>query len=321
MTHITLDGKKKKKKAENAFSDPDWNQDDGDQPPAWAVNRKVLESELEDLFKTTPFETYELTRGKAGALIPGRGLKVVGKFKGLVRIIEDPQTAPPFFEPSVLENLLNPKGYKIRLYVLKGKGFPSDKDMFGKSTPSDPYLLVSLGKETFNDRVHAVENDVEVDFYKLITFDTELPGASQMLIKVMDKNDFRPDKLIGQTTVDLEDRWFDARWQKLGEENQVNPDASNALIKPRWQTKPIERRTLANPTSRAPQGIVECWVDIMTPEGAQVFEPDDVSLPPKQIFEVRVVIWKSKNVPAMDKFSGLSHKLSSISHLFFHMLF
>jgi hypothetical protein len=37
MNHINLDGKKNKKKAENAFSDPDWNQDDGDQPPAWAA--------------------------------------------------------------------------------------------------------------------------------------------------------------------------------------------------------------------------------------------------------------------------------------------
>lgn len=304
MTHITLDGKKKTKKAENAFSDPDWSQDDGDKPPAWAVNRKVLDSELEDLLKTTPFETYDLTRGKAGALIPGQGLKVVGKFKGLVRVIEDPATAVPFFEESVLENLLNPKGYKIRLYVLKGRGFPSDKDMFGKSTPSDPYLRVTLGKQVFNDRNNAVENDVEVDFYKLITFDAELPGASQMVIQVLDKNDFRPDKLIGQTIIDLEDRWFDARWQKQGEENQVNPDSGDVLIKPRWQTKPIERRTLYNPTSRGQQGMVECWVDIMTPETALVFEPDDVSLPPKQIFEVRVVIWKSKNVPAMDKFSG-----------------
>jgi hypothetical protein len=25
--------------------------------------------------------------------------------------------------------------------------------------------------------------------------------------------------LIGKTIIDLEDRWFDARWQKMGEEN------------------------------------------------------------------------------------------------------
>ena len=27
----------------------------------------------------------------------------------------------------------------------------------------------------------------------------------------------------GKTTIDLEDRWFDARWQKMGEENVLMP--------------------------------------------------------------------------------------------------
>ena len=29
----------------------------------------------------------------------------------------------------------------------------------------------------------------------------------------------------GKTTIDLEDRWFDARWQKMGEENVLMPGA------------------------------------------------------------------------------------------------
>ena len=44
----------------------------------------------------------------------------------------------------------------------------------------------------------------------------------------------------------------------------------------------------------------------MRPEAALVFPPDDVSLPPKQLFEVRVVIWKSKDVPPMDSLEGMS---------------
>jgi hypothetical protein len=48
LNHIDFTGKKKKKKlsGENAFVDPDWNQDDGDQPPAWSINRKSLDAEL-----------------------------------------------------------------------------------------------------------------------------------------------------------------------------------------------------------------------------------------------------------------------------------
>ena len=75
-------------------------------------------------------------------------------------------------------------------------------------------------------------------------------------------------------------------------------------MKPRWQTKPIERRSLYIPSNKAPRGVVECGGGVISHEVAQVFEPDDVSLPPVQMFEVRVVVWKSKNVPAMS-FGGM----------------
>lgn len=114
--------------------------------------------------------------------------------------------------------------------------------------------------------------------------------------------------------IDLEDRWFDSRWQEWGEENKVLPgDSDLSGRKPRWQTKPIERRNLyelkfggGSSAFGSPQGVLECWVDIMTPEIANAFEPDDVSLPAIQIFEVRVVIWKSKNVPAADSLENMS---------------
>ena len=33
------------------------------------------------------------------------------------------------------------------------------------------------------------------------------------------------DDLIGRTVIDLEDRWFDARWQALGQEHMLLPGA------------------------------------------------------------------------------------------------
>ena len=44
----------------------------------------------------------------------------------------------------------------------------------------------------------------------------------------------------------------------------------------------------------------------MTPQQALAFPPDDVSLPPTKTFEVRVVIWKTKDVPPMDTLEGMS---------------
>ena len=67
----------------------------------------------------------------------------------------------------------------------------------------------------------------------------------------MDKDTIGSDDLIGRTVIDLEDRWFDKHWQKLGEENMVSaPDAGDdggqrqTAQDCRWKTKPLEKRTL-----------------------------------------------------------------------------
>jgi hypothetical protein len=43
---------------------------------------------------------------------------------------------------------------------------------------------------------------------------------------------------------------------------------------------------------------------MLTPAEANAFVPDDVALPPRQIFEVRIVIWKTRDVPAQDTLGG-----------------
>ena len=140
LRHINTTGTVKKK-AERQFVDPDWTQDDGDQPPKWSVNRRVLPSELEVEYQTTPFETYALTRGKKNGML-GSSLKVVGKFKGLIRVMTS-ENEPSLLPKELLDSLLKPKGYKIRLYVLNAVGITGvDRDMFGKPAKSDPYLKV-----------------------------------------------------------------------------------------------------------------------------------------------------------------------------------
>lgn len=229
----------------------------------------------------------------------GSTLKTVGKFKGLIRVMQSPD------EPSLIDlsALLKPSGYKIRLYVLEATNLTAmDMGFGGKPGRSDPYIRVKLGKNLFDDRVNAIDDVTNADLYKVIEMNAELPGTSQLQIEVMDKDDIGSDDLIGKTVIDLEDRWFDGRWQKLGAENRVTAtDDPNGV---RWDTKPIEVRSIYAPTSNNAQGQLKCWLDILTPAEAGVFPPDDVALPPKQIFEMRVVIWKCKEVPAQDLLGG-----------------
>ena len=123
--------------------------------------------------------------------------------------------------------------------------------------------------------------------------------------------------------IDLEDRWFDRRWQELGKENLKIPEEN--ATDGRWATKPLEARTLTPPPSSEYRGTVICWVDILSPAEANEFPPDDVSLPPSQLFEVRIVIWKARNVPAMDM-GGMSDLFCKVMSdcflgLFFGIIF
>merc|ERR1711871_572202 len=180
---------------------------------------------------------------------------------------------------------------------------------------SDPYLKVTLGDFKYDDRKNAVDDMVNCPFYKMIEIDAELPGSSQLIIDVMDKDTVGSDDLIGRTVIDLEDRWFDKHWQKLGEENMVSGpgadegtdgDQTQATNNARWKTKPLEKRTLFVDGNNSVRGTLEVWVDIMNPPTAIAFPPDDVSLPPTQTFQLRVVIWNAKDVPAMDSLENMS---------------
>jgi hypothetical protein len=294
----------KKKTAEDAFVDPDLF-DEEEAPPDWAIGREQLKGpgpgELEEKLETTPFESYKLTRGQKNTYT-GQDIKTVGFFKGIVSFLRNKNDPSPLSD-ELLKQLLTPTEVVVRLYALSAVNLAAkDIGYGGRPGRSDPYLKVTLGKHKFDDRKNAVDDTNEVHLFKMIEFQTQLPGESHLNINIFDKDNIGWDDLIGKTTIDLEDRWFDTRWKEWGQENMsaVGTDGS----KKRWATKPIEHRPIYDSSSTQSQGVLKCWVDIMRPDEAKAFPPDDVSLPPKQLFEVRVVIWKARKVKAMDTFGG-----------------
>ncbi|GMI00136.1 hypothetical protein TrVE_jg577 [Triparma verrucosa] len=266
-----------------------------DQTQRYMLGREKLPGELEELFPTSPFENFSLFRGQ------GSLKKEIGIFKGLIRVVRDEKELEIKKEGSNhggidMTELLKPKQYTVRLYVLRGLSLaPMDIGFMGRPGKSDPYLKVNVGDDKFNDKKNYVSDVTEVDFYKCIELHTELPGAGQLEIEVMDYDAFGSDDLIGKTVIDLEDRWFDDRWKKLGSENYNKQDG-----KMRWNTKPLERRSLFTDTKNTEQGQIECYVDIMPTPVAEMFPPDDVALPPKQTFEVRLIVWRAKEMISMD---------------------
>ncbi|OQR97039.1 hypothetical protein THRCLA_07103 [Thraustotheca clavata] len=273
-------------------------------------NREDLTDDLESVLPNKPFETYGLTIGqrkkkssffsslfgskKAAVPVDTGTFHVAGIFKGLVRVMLDEN------EPALIDmaKLLNPLPYQVRVYVLNGTNFsPMDPSLDGTPGKSDPYLILRLGKEKINDRKNYIDDVVDPDFYKVFEFNTHFPGASTLQIDAFDHDLIGGDDLIGSTKLDLEDRFFDKNWQKMGRDFQTTE---------RWGPKPVEQRTLLIPTSKAPMGQLRLWVDILTPKEAANYPLVDIAMPPAQHFELRVVIWKTKEVPSFDEITDMN---------------
>ncbi|CAH0473142.1 unnamed protein product [Peronospora belbahrii] len=289
--------------------------DDEDELPHYMRQRDVVDGELEDTLQS-PFETFTLFRGS----MPSRDTmkqsadtyRPVGKFKGIVRILKS-RDEPPLFD---LDQFLNPRTYLVRVYVLNALNL-HPKDVNNRC---DPYLRVSLGdgrrrEQMYNDRTNYQSETLAPKFHKMYEFKADLPGASELKLEVLDYDFFAiptiptglskalstavgtamdGDDFVGATGIDLEDRWFDAKWQELGSSTEWTE-----------RRKPLEVRPLFTPSSARPQGSLCLWVDILTESEMNVVKPLDISLPPPQMFEVRVIVYKAKNVTAGD-FTDLS---------------
>jgi hypothetical protein len=105
-----------------------------------------------------------------------------------------------------------------------------------------------------------------------------LPGAATLSIECWDDDGYDFPDLIGVTKIDLEDRFFNKEWK------------TKYPFK-----KPIEERTLFVPKISAPQGVLQCWLEILESKEAASNPRIDISPPPKMEFELRVIVWGARD--------------------------
>lgn len=113
-----------------------------------------------------------------------------------------------------------------------------------------------------------------------------LPGGGELEIEVWDYDLAFGDDLIGSTMIDLESRVFNRDWLA-------------------YDKKPIEWRPIYSPTSKHPQGRLQLWVDILSEEEATM-PPWDITPPAQQLWELRVIVWGTAEVPAQDVAEGMT---------------
>ncbi|XP_058241621.1 myoferlin isoform X2 [Hemibagrus wyckioides] len=166
----------------------------------------VLGSELEnvsDFHGLTDFcNTFKLVRGKSddGEEDPS----VVGEFKGSFRIYplsDDPDVQTP---PRQFRELpeSSPQECLVRIYVLRCIDL-QPKDNNGLS---DPYLKITLGKKTIDDRDNYKPNTLNPEFGRMFEMSCFLPQDKDLKISVYDFDLLSRDEKVGDTVIDLENR-------------------------------------------------------------------------------------------------------------------
>ncbi len=128
----------------------------------------------------------------------------------------------------------------MRLYILSVKDIKS-KDI---SSPSDPYFKIFFGDQTIDDQKNHADDKMEYDLCKVFQLKGKLPGSSILRIELWDYDPLFSDELIGFTSIDVEDRFYDRNWRNL-------------------KFKPIETRKLKNDESKIPQANMTMWLEII----------------------------------------------------------
>ncbi|XP_052821675.1 myoferlin isoform X1 [Octopus bimaculoides] len=92
----------------------------------------------------------------------------------------------------------------VRVYVVKGIDLqPNDP-----SGLADPYVKIKLGKHKVDSKSEYIPNTINPCFGKMFELKTVIPLHKDLTIGVYDRDLLSSDDLIGETTIDLENRFL-----------------------------------------------------------------------------------------------------------------
>uniref|UniRef100_A0A8C4XTU6 Dysferlin n=1 Tax=Falco tinnunculus TaxID=100819 RepID=A0A8C4XTU6_FALTI len=177
---------------------------------------KVYETELE---KVDDFEhlsdfchTFKLYRGRSQD--SNDDPSVVGEFKGSFKIYplpDDPRVPVP---PRQFHQLpaRGPQECLVRVYIIRAFDL-QPKDTNGKC---DPYVKISVGKKSINDQENYLPCTLEPVFGKMFELSCTLPLEKDLKITLYDYDLLSKDEKIGETIIDLENRFLSKYGARCG---------------------------------------------------------------------------------------------------------
>ncbi|XP_021108036.1 fer-1-like protein 6 isoform X1 [Heterocephalus glaber] len=201
---------------------------------------KIYDGDLESEFNNFEdwVKTFKLFRGKSTEDDHGLdGDRSIGKFKGSFCIYKSPEESSSEdkgqlrIQQGIPPN--HPVQVLIRVYIVAAFNLsPADPD--GKS---DPYIVLRLGKTEIKDRDKYIPKQLNPVFGRSFEIQATFPKESLLSILIYDHDMIGTDDLIGETKIDLENRFYSKHRAICGLQSQYEVEGYNAW---RDTSKPTE---------------------------------------------------------------------------------
>ncbi|XP_058978172.1 otoferlin-like [Musca domestica] len=147
--------------------------------------------------------SFPLYRGKKTGDSTEDDNRTVGFFKGAIKVYRLP---PPkgidYPVPNLPAN--EPIHVLVRVYIVKATDL-HPMDLNGKA---DPYIVLHLGSKRISDKDNYVSKQLNPVFGKCFEVEATFPQDSMLTVQIFDWDLVGSDDLIGETRIDLENRFY-----------------------------------------------------------------------------------------------------------------
>uniref|UniRef100_A0A674GQN2 C2 domain-containing protein n=1 Tax=Taeniopygia guttata TaxID=59729 RepID=A0A674GQN2_TAEGU len=176
------------------------------------VFNKELETEF-DNFEDW-LHTFNLLRGKIGDNDDNatEEERIVGRFKGSMCVykvpLPDDISKEAGYDPTfgMFQGIPSndPINVLVRVYIVRATDL-HPADINGKA---DPYIAIKLGKTDIKDKENYISKQLNPVFGKSFDIEATFPMESMLTVAVYDWDLVGTDDLIGETKIDLENRFY-----------------------------------------------------------------------------------------------------------------
>ncbi|KAJ8935193.1 hypothetical protein NQ314_012950, partial [Rhamnusium bicolor] len=199
---------------------------------------KIYPTELEDRPEFDEFKewlhTFELYRGKKTGEDSEDESRVVGYFKGAIKVYKwplpkdvedktimgfDPQFG--FFQ-GLPSN--DPIRVLVRVYIVKANDL-HPMDLNGKA---DPYIVLQLGSKRISDKDNYISKQLNPVFGKCFEIEATFPQDSLLTVQIYDWDLVGSDDMVGETKIDLENRFYSRHRASCGLPEKYEEQGYNA---------------------------------------------------------------------------------------------